>query len=124
MQPKQRALFDASKYVKRKSADQIEFETSYLEEVLTMKEIMEQAFESTMESLTTIPVHCQDKNLLAVLMSGYITGNVLEKYPQFTKKDNSGRTLFTKDNKFAVYFKKLDKNRKPQNIPTDHSEML
>lgn len=117
-------LFDPSKYEKRKAANQLQFEKNYYTILLKIKSIIDESFQETQKVLAQIPPACRDKSLFAMLMSGFINGYVRQNFPECTSFDVNGRTLLSKDKKFALYFKKLNNKKRPDNVKTEYSEML
>ncbi|MFT3932792.1 MAG: hypothetical protein QM726_04175 [Chitinophagaceae bacterium] len=119
---KVKLLFDFSKYEELKEVDQQKFEE---ENKQLFPEIVK-AVTHSFKMLHTVvlkriaPVD-QDKNLCAVVMSGYLCGYFKKYFPQLCSRATSQRFKLWVNNT-SVYIKKLDeKTKRPSNIPTDES---
>ena len=64
---------------------------------------------------------CRDRNLSAVLMSGFLRGELNECFGLRIGRDSTGRYYFSKDGEWRLYFKKLNsRSFLPENIETKH----
>lgn len=115
-------LFDFSKFDKRKTASQQEFEEQNKQLLIDYKNEVPESFKKLHQRvLAAIEPIDQDKNLCAVVMSGYLTGFFKRKYPHYCGKATKQRFKLCISNT-NVYIKKLDeKSKLPSNIPTDES---
>lgn len=119
------SLFDFTKFEKRKTAQQSEFENSNRELIIDFKNFTYTSFKNLHKKILSViePID-QDKNLYAVVMSGFLRGQFLRTYPHYCYKATSQRFKLFIDNT-SVYIKKLDsKTKLPSNIPTDESLMI
>lgn len=115
-------LFDFSKFEKRKTANQQAFEMANRQLLIDFKQFVNVSFKQLHQKvLTVIAPLDQDKNLKAVVMSGYLAGQLKRKYPLYCGLATPQRFKLWIDG-VSVYIKKLDeKNKLPSNIPTDES---
>jgi len=117
-------LFDSSKYEKRKTADQEEFEKLHKRDFPMWKEIMHEAFKMTKEESSRKQPHFKDKNYHATVMSGNIQGLLKERFPNEVKIGAHDRLMFSRKGKYCIYFKKLDDRKMPNNVKTEYVELI
>lgn len=118
-------LFDCAKFEKRKTSDQKSFEMANRELLIDYKNFVPNCFKKLHKNvLAAIEPIDQDKNLPAVVMSGYLAGEFKRKYPHYCTKATRKRFKLYIDYT-NVYVKKLDARTKlPSNIPTDEALMI
>ena len=118
-------LFDFSKFEKRKTPDQKQFEAANKQLLIDFKNFVPVCFKNLHKKvLSSIEPIDQDKNLHAVVMSGFLKGQFIRKYPHYCFKATKQRFKLCIDYT-NVYIKKLDEKKKlPSNIPTDESLMI
>jgi hypothetical protein len=117
-------LFDLSKYEKRKSSEQQEFESKNRDLLIFFKSCVPLCLKMVHKKVLSViePID-QDKNLRAVVMSGLLKGQFLRKYPHYCHKATKQRfKLFV--NGESIYLKKLDNNFMPSNILTKESFLI
>ncbi len=115
-------LFDFSMFEKRKEIDQDDFEKNNKLLILSFIDGVNHSFEKlhTVVLKAIEPID-QEKNLCAIVMSGYLAGFFKRKHPELCIKATKQRFKLLVD-KTNVYVKKLDEQTKlPSNIPTDES---
>lgn len=117
-------LFDFSKFEKRKSADQEEFEQQHKDELPIFNQIMGMAFEMLTEESSRKARHYKGRNYHAELMSGNIRGLLLDNFPNWVKVGDHDRIMFCKKGTHCLYFKKLDDRKMPNNIRTEYVELV
>ncbi len=118
-------LFDFSKFEKRKTANQIDFEQQCRQMLIDFRNFVPVCFKNLHRKVLSViePID-QDKNLNAVVMSGLLKGQLIRKYPQYCHKATKQRFKLYIDYT-SIYIKKLDEKTKlPSNIPTDESLMI
>lgn len=118
-------LFDFSKFEKRKTNDQSEFEKSNTQLLIDFKNFVPICFQNLHKKILSViePID-QDKNLNATVMSGYLKGQFIRKYPHYCSKATKQRFKLNVNSTY-IYIKKLDKKTKvPSNIPTKESLMI
>src|SRR5690349_2299008 len=77
-------LFDFSKFEKRKTSDQKDFEDGNKQLLIDFKNFVPLCFKNLHKHvLSAIEPIDQDKNLHAVVMSGYLKGQFIRKYPHY-----------------------------------------
>lgn len=118
-------LFDFSKCEKRKPLGQQQFEDSNRQLLTDFKNFVPQCFERIHKQILPLiePID-QGNNLQSELMSGFLKGQFIRKYPLLCYKATKQRFRLFVDNT-NIYIKKLDEKKKlPSNIPTNESLMI
>lgn len=118
-------LFTKDQLFERKNADQQKFEVEFKEEIPQFISSIDHSFKQMKDHRSNIPPSARDRNLNAVLMSGFLRGSLLEAFPDLINIDHTGRYFLTKNREWVVYFKKLNpKTLLPENIETKHVKSL
>ena len=114
-------LFSKNQIFDRKHADQKRFEIAFSEEIPLFVSSIDNAFERMKSHRSEIQPYCRDRNLSAVLMSGFLRGELYDCFGLKILRDATGRYYFSKDKEWILYFKKLNsKTYLPENIETKH----
>jgi hypothetical protein len=114
-------LFSENQMFDRKHADQRKFETSFREEIPEFIVCTKQAFERMKGLRSGIEPYARDRNLNAVLMSGFLRSELHKCFGSRIRMDHTGRFYFSKDREWILYFKKLNpRTYLPDNIETKH----
>jgi len=121
----QSSLFDSSQFQKRKAPAQADFENKNIDLLLAFREMVPKAFlRLHREIFSIIEPISQDKNLPAVIMSGYFKGELIKLFPQLCSNATKQRFLLTGAGNERIFVKKLDSQRRPSNIPTVDSVLI
>lgn len=116
-------LFDMSKYDRRKTLSQIEFEKTNKEVLLAFPAAVDWALKRTHEEMSTIEPICIHPNLPATHMAGFVSGKMKMLFPdQCPLKATRRFMMITRTS--CLYVKKLDKNLRPSNIETFESTVI
>jgi hypothetical protein len=117
-------LFDLSKFERRITPSQQEFEEKNMELLLAFKGFVPQCFKEMHGILSIIEPTAQDKILPAVLMSGLLRGKFIKNYPENCRKATKKRFKLIGGNYEWLYVKKLDRRKRPSNIATKSSLLI
>lgn len=115
-------LFDFTKFERRKTLEQQEFEQNNKQLLIDFKNSVPECLKDLHKKIfASIEPIDQDKNLPATAMNGFLSGQFKRKYPHYCYKATKQRfKLYIGD--VSIYIKKLDeKSKLPSNIPTDES---
>jgi hypothetical protein len=118
-------LFTDEQLFERKHADQQNFERTFKDEMPEFISLFQNSFERLKSIRSSIEPSSRDRNLNAVLMSGFVKGELAKLYGRIVKVDHTGRPYYSKDQQWMLYFKKLNANTfLPDNIETKHVKEL
>lgn len=117
-------LFDKNNYLQRKLPDQEQFEVEMGQELVDFKLIQETAFNDLLNERKQKNPNAINRNWNANTMNGNVKQHLIAQFPEHIQQDGSGRFLFKKDEKYVLFFKKLNPNLMPSNIPTKNSERI
>jgi nitrogen fixation protein len=114
-------LFSDSQVFERKHASQQKFEMAFIEELPCFVSSFHSSFERMRDIRSRIEPSARDRNINAVLMNGFVKGELLKAYESMIKIDSTGRFCFIKNGEWILYFKKLNsRTHLPENIETKH----
>ncbi|SMC54449.1 hypothetical protein [Pedobacter africanus] len=121
----QTQLFDLSQFRKKKAPAQEEFESNNLDILLAFRDIVPRCFERLHKEIFGViePVS-QDKNLPAVVMSGFMRGELIKLFPEACRNATTQRFQLAGTKNEQIFIKKLDERRRPSNIPTVDSVLI
>lgn len=105
-----------------KSARQIEIEELYIKKGIDFVPIIKEALNETIRNPT--PNKFRGRGFMASNMNWTLIGLLKENYSKYMMVDQHKRDYFLLDNNVRVYFKKLDKKNRPNNIITKHVSEL
>jgi len=118
-------LFDDYNFEARKTANQKDFEASYMDVLIAFPDMVDNAFmRLNKELFAIIEPASRNKNLPAVAISGFLQGSMIRQFPDYCRdfiSHGGVRFKMKKENYEWLYIKKLDENKKPSNIETDNS---
>lgn len=115
------SLFSENQIFNRKHADQRKFETSFREEIPEFITAIQNSFERMKMVRSEIEPYGRDRNLNAVLMSGFLRSELHKSFGSKIRIDHTGRYYYSKDREWIIYFKKLNtRTYLPDNIETKH----
>lgn len=117
-------LFDPDNFLKRKEADQEAFEAVHNQDFPGFVMLIEDAFKMMKAESKKKAARFKNRNYHAVIMSGNISGLLLERFPEQVKEGIHGRIMFSREGKYCLYFKKLDGKKMPNNIQTEYAELV
>lgn len=118
-------LFSENQIFDRKHADQQKFEMTFMDEMPLFVFTIQKAFERMCKLRSTIEPSARDRNFNAVLMSGFLKGELLNSCESLVHLDHTGRYYLTKGGEWILYFKKLNsRSYLPDNIETKHVREL
>lgn len=121
----QPTLFDLSAFAKRKPSEQIDFERDNLELLLAFPDIVRRSFDRlNSEIFPIIELRSRDRNLGAVIISGFLRGELITNFPDYCYAATKLRFRLISKKHEWIYVKKLDENRRPMNIPTRNNEII
>lgn len=119
------SLFSNKQMFDRKNAEQERFELAFTEEIPLFIRVIDNAFEMMRMHRSSIPPISRGRNLSAVLVNGFIRGELYQTFPDRIRTDHTGRFYLTKNGAWRVYFKKLNpKTLLPENVETTHVKMI
>lgn len=114
-------LFSESQVFERKHASQQKFELAFQEELPLFVSSIHRSFERMVSLRSQIELSARDRNINAVLMNGFVKGELFKAYESMVKIDNTGRFCLIKSGEWILYFKKLNsRTHLPENIETKH----
>lgn len=114
-------LFSENQIFERKHADQRKFEMAFEGEIPEFIKTIQNSFERMKVIRSGIEPYARDRNLNAVLMSGFLRGELHRCFGSEIRMDHTGRFFYAKDQNWILYFKKLNsKTYLPDNIETKH----
>jgi len=113
-------LFDESQMIRRKTADQAKFEEDL--DLETISELVYESFEMYKEESSTRAPNFRNRNWASNTINSNIQGKMMSEYGDRVKFDN-GR-MYLQIGGYIVFFKKLGKDYRPQNVKTKNSEKL
>lgn len=114
-------LFSDSQVFERKHASQQKFETAFKEELPVFVSSFHSSFKRMVDLRSQIEPSARDRNINAVLMNGFVKGELFKTYESMVKIDSTGRFCLIKDGEWILYFKKLNqRTHLPENIETKH----
>lgn len=108
-------LFDSSE---GKSERQKKCEALYITNGIDFETDFKEALTLVLKNPT--PKKYRGRGFLANTMNWTVIGLMKEKYPTKMFQDQHGRDYFSVDKNTRIYFKKLDKKYRPNNIITNH----
>lgn len=117
-------LFNKNNYLQRKLPDQEQFEMEMELELLDFKVIQETAFGDLLNERKRKNPNAINRNWNANTMNGNVKQHLIYQFPEQIQQDGTGRFYFKKDDKYILFFKKLNPNLMPSNIPTKNSERI
>jgi hypothetical protein len=74
--------------------------------------------------LPNIELISRDKNLQAVIMSGFIRGELIKKFPGYCAKATKARFKMHNDKSGWIFIKKLTNKKRPANIKTIANDII
>lgn len=87
--------------------------------------LLNEAHKNTLELLGSFPPTFQTRCLKSNIMSGQIKGLAQKKYSQYFRLDKHDRPyLSLEKGEIRIFFKKLDKKKRPNNVPTRYATLL
>lgn len=114
-------LFSESQIFERKHASQQKFELAFQEELPVFVSSIQSSFERLRNFRSQIEPIARDRNINAVLMNGFVKGELYKTYESMLKIDSTGRFCLIKNSEWILYFKKLNsRTHLPENIETKH----
>lgn len=118
-------LFPECQVFERKHASQQKFELALKEELPLFVTSFHKSFERMIDFRSKIEPSAKDRNFNAVIMNGFVKGELIKTYESMIKIDNTGRFYFIKNGEWILYFKKLNsRTHLPENIETKHVKEL
>lgn len=118
-------LFDISKFEKRKTPTQEAFEDANMQLLFIFHAAVYKAHERLHnEVLTLVRPSALDRNMPAVAMSCFIRDVLIQKFPEYCAKATKSRFKLVTPNGEWAFIKKLDSNKRPQNIETHTNELI
>lgn len=121
---KQFYIFNSSENQNGKSSRQKAAEDLYVGAGIDYEGIIQEAYQLTMAQAAKDPPHFKGRSYMATRMNWNMQGLLQERYPHLIQFDEEKRIYVQLDEKTRMYFKKLDKKYRPQNIPTKHVREL
>lgn len=115
-------LFDESQMIRRKEADQAKFEEDLYPELPKLSRLIHESFEMYKIEGTNRSPNYRNRNWDSNTINSNIQGKMISEYGDRIKFDN-GR-MYLNLGEYIIFFKKLEKNFRPQNIKTKNSEKL
>lgn len=121
----QTSLHDLWNYEPRKLAIQKEVEQKNEALLCRFVELVDNSFKRLHKEIYSVikPEH-RDKNLAAVVMSGYLQGDLSYEYPMFCAHSTKQRFKMKINGSEWVYVKKLNEKRKPSNVKTNANDKI
>jgi hypothetical protein len=106
-------LFDPSEYDKLKTPVQDDFLNTNMDLLCSFPGIVDKSFERLQkEVLSTIEVRSRNRNLPAVVVSGFMAGYLKELYPTLCR-EKDGRFFMRLQDHTKIYVKKLNAKFRP-----------
>jgi hypothetical protein len=103
---------------KWKSPRQQEVEAQYLAQSIDLEPVFYEAHDLTLANTTDLD-H-RGRGFMSQAMNGHIIGLLRRLYPDRMTQEEYNRWYFQLNKETRIYFKKLDKRYRPNNIPTKH----
>ena len=117
-------LFDQSEYDKLKTPVQNDFLNTNMELLCSFPGIVDKSFERLQkEVLSTIEVRSRNRNLPAVVVSGFMAGYLKELYPTLCR-EKDGRFFLKLQDNTKVYVNKLNNKFRPMGIDTKNRSKI
>lgn len=97
---------------------QVDIEHLYIENGVDFEPDLREALAVILKNTT--PKKYRGRGFMANIMNWTMIGHLIEKYPERMRVDSHQRNYYALDRQTRIYFKKLDKYYRPNNIPTNH----
>jgi len=121
----QTTLFDLSKFEKRRTSSQDEFEKNNHNLLIDFPEMVHLGHKRLHDDiLSKIELRSRDNKLNATAMSGFLRGQLIEKYPNYCAKATKSRFKMHNDKSEWIFVKKLTSKKRPANIPTIANQVI
>jgi hypothetical protein len=121
----ERSLFDIGALTKRNTPEQDIFENENKELLASFPDMVDRAFKRmNTQIMPLIEPTSRDKNLPAVLISGFLRGYLIAEFPHYCAAATNQRFSLKTDALEWIYIKKLNDNRRPMNIKTSVNDMI
>lgn len=113
---KNQLLFRDDQMVRRKIADQLQFEEHFASELPVFDGIFRDAFDQMNDLRSNVGLINVARNWEATVMAGFVQGGLRQTFPHKLQYING--VYHYRDSEYFLVFKKLEKNYMPQNNQT------
>lgn len=118
-------LFDPAKYARLTVPEQEKFQKENENLMFAMEDAVYDALKSYQKEI--LPLFRRggmDNNMPAVSMISFIKQAFITRFPQYCREATKARFRLITDSGEHIYLKKLNRKKRPQNIPTENNNRI